>query len=484
MAATPIKNSQNTTVGIIAYELIVNPLFNVISDASGLGTSGETFLTTTSSNKVHFISPLKYSKERYLDNSIVIGEPFGEPAQQSTQKSNIGFATEILDYNQQEVDAAWDYLPKFNWGIVTKINHEESFKSILYLRILITFLCCIIIFFAIIFIAIFVMRFLRPIIEIRNNMVQLASGYFPGYMEYENIDEIKDTVNAMNDLITRLKHSTDFAQKIGKGDLNVKFEYSQGEDVLSRSLISMRENLARIEGENERRKWATEGIALHGEIVRNNSDTLSSLGESFISSLAEYIGAQHGGVYSIDQLNDSKLSSLTNSDITFSLIAKYAYDFPIDTESSQRTFKLGQGLIGQSALEKELIYIKNKKIGLTQISSGLGTAPAAHVLFTPLLVNQEVMGVIELASFAPFESYKIEFIKKVSESIASAILSLKSAERTKMLLSNSREITSSLKTKEEQLTQQQDKMQQEINNLKEDYTVAQNIIKKLGENKN
>jgi len=483
MALAPLKNKSNKTVAIIAAESSVKPIYNILTDSTGLGKTGESYITMKKKNKILFLSPLKFQPNSILNFEIKVGEPYSVPAQKSTMGHGHGFATEILDYDKNLVDAAWSYIPELNWGIVTKIEHEDSFKSIIFLRVLITFLCCSIIFFAIVFIAIFVKKFLQPFLDIRDNMILLSYGYFPEKVVYENDDEIKETTDAMNNLVERLIHSTEFAQKIGKGDLNAHFDYEKGEDVLSKALLSMRDSLALIEIENEKRKWTTEGIALHAEIIRKNNESLEKTCHAFLASLVHYIGAQQGGIYTINRITDSTTNSFERKSSVFELTASFAYDLS-EVRKILTNYQLGQGLIGQCALEKEIIYIKNHPTDFSHVSSGLGNADAMFVVFAPLMVNQEVLGVIEIASFEELESHKINFIEKVSEGIASAILSAKTSEHTIILLEESQKITEILKKKEFELVDQQTKLQLEIEKLQEENKFAFDLLEKLKNKQN
>ena len=383
------------------------------------------------------------------------------------------FKSEIIDHSGEVVDAVHSYLPELDWGLVTKINHAESFKAIDDLRNWTVFLCSLIIFFSIIIIAIFVKRFLKPIIDLRDNMISLAKGEFPQEIEYDNYDEIYDTVEAMNEFIYRLKISTDFAQKIGKGEISdTDTEVKLGSDVLSKSLITMRENLSKVEADSLKRKWATEGIAIHGELLRNNSTNINQLGKAFISSIVEYVGARHGGFFAIN--------SLDSEEVFFELVASYAYE--ID-EKKNTTFKLGQGLIGQCVEEKETIHITEAPQSLTKISSGLGAAPPGYILIIPLKIQKRVLGVLELASFQELASYQIDFIEKLGESVASSILSVKTNEQTQKLLKESQDIADSLQEKEEELKVRQLKVEEEQELLKEEFKRAQNTYTEIEKRK-
>lgn len=475
-AMYPIKDVNNITTKVVACEINLKPLYEAIADTAGLGETGETFITKRiSGKKVMVLSPLRNVYDAALKKVVTIGDATGLEIQNSVIPVENGqFRSELDDYNGNPVDVAYNYIDRLDWGIVTKIDHAESFKAIDGLRHWIIFLCAGIIFFAIIIIAIFVKRFLKPIIEIRDNMISLAEGDFPEDVEYDNYDEIYDTAEAMNEFVHRLKVSTDFAQKIGEGEIvDERRSLLLGSDVLSKSLLAMKENLSKVEEDNDKRKWVSEGIAIHSDVLRNNSSNIKDLGDALVSSLVRYVGAHHGGVFVIHDTSE-------NATPYYELVATYAYEVP---DGGNTKFRLGQGLVGQCALEKETIYLQNTPSEFTKISSALGSADAGNVLIVPLKLHEQVFGVLELASFSVFEPHKIEFIEKIGETVASAILAVKSNERTQKLLKESQYITDNLRKKEEELKIKQNVIEGEQEQLQGEFKKAQITIQKLKKEK-
>jgi GAF domain-containing protein len=308
-------------------------------------------------------------------------------------------------------------------------------------------------------------RFLTPIINIRDNLVALAKGNFPKNLDYDMTDEINDTTIALNNLVERLKNSTNFAKAIGEGNLNAQYYGKQTQDVLTTSLLRMQQSLKRIEEDNNRRKWATEGFAIHGELFRKNNTNINQLGEAFIRSIVPYINGVHGAVYAVSHVGSSSgVISLQEDDTYFELIGTYATEIK---EESYKKFRLGQGLVGQCAREKQTIIVNDESQSINFISSGLGKSKASHLLCVPMILNQQVMGVVELSSFEFFPKHVIEFIEMLGESFASAVMNVKNNYQTLNTLKEFEHTTEKLMHEQEELKHRYENALEEINLLRE-----------------
>ena len=136
--------------------------------------------------------------------------------------------------------------------------------------------------------------------------------------------------------------------------------------------------------------------------------------------------------------------------------AAYAYN---RRKFLKREIGEGEGLIGQSLRDKDTLYLTEIPEEYINIKSGLGDANPRALLIVPMLVNEEVMGMLELASFEPFPPYKIEFVQKLGESVGSSVASVRNNERTKVLLEDSQEMTEKLRTQEEEMLQNMEELQ-------------------------
>ena len=230
-------------------------------------------------------------------------------------------------------------------------------------------------------------------------------------------DEIGDMNKSLNDLIYGVNSYVDFAFNIEKGNLHSDFKPLSDNDKLGVSLLDMRKSIQiakeeelKREKENKRRNRANEAFAMFNELIRKGSDNISELSYLIISKLVDYVNGNQGGIFILNETDkDNQFLELT---------ASVAYNRRKFTE---KKINIGDGLIGACAFEKKKSYITNIPENYAEIRSGLGTASPKSILIVPLLMENNLIGVIELASLNEIEPYDIEFVEKVSESIAASL---------------------------------------------------------------
>lgn len=290
----------------------------------------------------------------------------------------------------------------------------------------------------------------RPVNFLKNVVVKLGRGELveDTRTKFSN-DEIGEMAGAMDTLVTGLKATTLFAENIGKGNYASDFKPLSSQDVLGNALIDMRNNLAKVAEDDKRRNWATEGLAKFGEILRTNNNDVSKLADEIIGNLVKYLNANQGGIYIVDDEKEG-------DEETMSMKACYAWDKK--KYLNQKIFK-GEGLAGQAWQEGDTIYLTDVPDNYVRITSGLGDSNPTCILIVPLKVNDQIFGVVEVASFNEIRDYEVEFVQKIAESIASTISSVKINARTQRLLSESQEMTEQMRAQEEEMRQNMEELQ-------------------------
>ncbi len=245
-----------------------------------------------------------------------------------------------------------------------------------------------------------------------------------------------------------------FTEKLINNEFEAELFLEDQDNPLGKSLINLRDNLKQGIGEQQQRKmeddqrnWVSEGLAKFGDILRISSDNMEDFAHNIISYLVKYLDANQGGFFLIEQEPEKEKY--------FDLKASYAYD---RRKFADKRIEWGEGIIGTAALEKQSIYMTDLPKGYLEITSGLGETTPDNLLIVPLFVQDEVMGIIELASFTTIKKFEISFVESIAESTAITLSSLRSSIRTSSLLKESQNQAETLAIQEERMRQSMEQL--------------------------
>jgi methyl-accepting chemotaxis protein len=293
-----------------------------------------------------------------------------------------------------------------------------------------------------------------PINRTKNILLSMGKGVLPKDKLPEGSDEVGQMAKALNLLVKGLTNIFGFSVEIGKGNFDSHFTPLSDEDVLGHSLVEMRNELKKASEEEKKRKeeddqrnWASQGLAKFSDILRKSSNDLEDLSYEIISQLVKYTSSNQGGMYVIND-NDKQ-------DIFIEMKACYAFD---RRKYLQRQISIGEGLVGRCYQEKEKIYLTEIPNEYIKITSGLGDDNPRALLIVPLVYNDVIYGLVELASFKKIPDYVIEFIEHVGESIAATISSVKSSIQTTYLLEQSQQQAEEMSAQEEEMRQNMEEL--------------------------
>src|SRR5215218_7297111 len=223
-----------------------------------------------------------------------------------------------------------------------------------------------------------------------------TEGKLGGQAEVPNVagtwKDLTDSVNLMaSNLTDQVRAIKDVAIAVTEGDLTrmIMVEAKGELDELKRNINQMIANLRQTTEKNEEQDWLKSNLAKFGRIMQGQKD-LDSVAGLIMSELTPLVGAQHGAFF----IKDGE-----SADAALALIASYAYKA---RKHVSNRFHLGEGLVGQSALEKKPILLTGIPEDYIQINSALGEAPPRNIIVLPILFEGDVKAVVELASFLPF----------------------------------------------------------------------------------
>jgi methyl-accepting chemotaxis protein len=267
-----------------------------------------------------------------------------------------------------------------------------------------------------------------------------------------------------------MKTNIDFAKEIADGRFDSEYELEE-DDQMGSALVEMRNNI-RIAAERElQEKFINVGIAEIGDIIRSNNENLEDLSFNLVSYLVKYMKLNQGGIFIVSD---------EENEIYLELKGCYAYE---RKKFLEKRIEPGEGLVGQCYLEQETIYMKDLPKDYIRITSGLGDASPNNLIVVPIKNEDVIEGVMELASFKHLNEYEIEFLKRVSENVATTIASAKINTRTKILYEQSQQQTEEMRAQEEEMRQNMEELsatQEEIERKSKEFENRFKAINETG----
>lgn len=296
--------------------------------------------------------------------------------------------------------------------------------------------------------------------------------------------ETKNERNIIERLINNLETASDFIKNISKEDYSAEWRglnennLEDNRESLAGELIAMRDQMKQVKEEDQRRLWKTEGLSRVAEITRKDQEDPQKLADHVISYLVKYVDANQGALYFLEEDNPEERYLF--------MVACYAYD---KKKFAEKKIAIGQGLVGQTFVEAKTLHLTKIPADYVAITSGLGEATPSSLLIIPLKFNEQIVGVIELASFSFFQPYQIKFLEEVGEIIASSFATVQINAKTKMLLEQSQQQAEEMRAQEEEVRQNMEELQatqeqmqrrtQELENSKENLEQKQEEIEQV-----
>jgi PAS domain-containing protein len=298
---------------------------------------------------------------------------------------------------------------------------------------------------------------LRPLVDILYFVEKLKIGDIEITEQEIPNNEFKRIYSGLLVIVENLKYLASIAIEIGKGNLNVSYKLRSENDILGKAILEMEERLKqsneeekKLKSESVNRAWISEGLAEFGMRLKDTNLTTKELFNTFLSALIDYINAVQGTIFQMHRRTDSQ------ENWYLELISAYAYH---QNKYLERKVLLGEGLVGMCAKERQSVIIKEVPGNYVFIKSAFGATVPKNIVIIPLIFNEIVYGVLEVATLSDFEDYKVEFLNQLSENIANTLAISESTEQTNLLLQQTQKQSSELMTREEELRQNLEELQ-------------------------
>ena len=247
-------------------------------------------------------------------------------------------------------------------------------------------------------------------------------------------------------LTTQLRAISDVATAVTKGDLTrsitveAQGEVAQLKDTINEMIRNLRDTTLK----NSEQDWLKTNLANFTRMLQGQRD-LMAVGRMILSELASVVGAQQGVFYLVQH---SAAGGTSEGDVKIKLLAGYAHR---ERTNGDTKLRLGEDLIGQAVLEKRRILLTDIPGQYVTISSGLVEVPPANIIILPVVFEDQVKAVIELASFQRFNSTHQTFLNQLTESIGIVLNTIEANSLTEDLLKQSQSLTNELQSRQLEL---------------------------------
>ncbi len=243
-------------------------------------------------------------------------------------------------------------------------------------------------------------------------------------------------------LTNQVRAIAEVATAVTKGDLTRSIQVEARGEVaeLKDNINTMIGNLRATTDRNQEQDWLKTNLARFTRMLQGQRD-LVTVGKLLLSELAPLVNARQGTVYQMQ-------SDAPDSSPTLSLLAGYAIG-----DDQSRRIQVGQGLVGQCALDKQRILLTKVPPGYTRVHSSLGSARPKNIVVLPVLFEGETKAVIELSALQPFTATHLTFLEQLTQSIGVVLNTIEATMRTENLLQQSQQLTLELQTRQTELQQ-------------------------------
>jgi len=448
--------ANNIFTGLVGYDITLNKLQDIVKDIRPFENSFG-FLV---SNKGIIAG---HASEELLNKSVA--ELFPDKAEENKilEKIENGIAFNIKEelvlggYNYVTFVPVQVGATTTPWSIVVSVPStiiNQKADKVFYTSII----AAVIMFFVLLFVILYISNTItKPITSFTQSLKDLARGVISDKLKIKlnTGDELEEMSIALSDCVDGLNAKAEFARSIEHGHLDTELKLQSNDDELGQSLAKMQESLISAKKAEELRNqedkiaaWINEGLNSFANILRQSHENIEELSYVLIYNLVKTLDVNQGGIFLIN--NDDYAEPVLNR------VASYAFD---RRKYEKKSFKMGEGLVGACAIEEDSIYIEDVPDDYIEVISGLGGANPSAILLMPIRHENQVLGVIELASFKKFPKHYIDFVDQVARNIGLTLLNVKNTERTNALLTQSKQQSEELAAQEEEMRQNLEELQ-------------------------
>ncbi|HTU07705.1 MAG TPA: HAMP domain-containing protein, partial [Trebonia sp.] len=288
-----------------------------------------------------------------------------------------------------------------------------------------------------------------------------TEGRLGGQAEVEGVSgtwkRLTESVNGLaSNLTTQVRAIAGVASAVAEGDLTQSITVNASGEVaeLKDNINLMVANLRETTRANREQDWLNTNLARLSSLMQGHRDPLE-VARLIMSELTPLVSAQYGAFYLAVAGRDGGSGA-------FERIAAYGFH-----RSGMTRFSLGEGLAGQAALDRVRILVEDAPPGYVTVGSGLGQSSQTHLVVLPILFEDQVVGVLELASLHRFSDLHLAFFDRFVPTVGVTINAIMANSRTEVLLGESQRLATQLQERSDELQRQQAELRRSNAELEE-----------------
>jgi len=370
----------------------------------------------------------------------------------------------ILQYiNKQHI--------KLNDKVIHVENQVKEYREVYYRRILTNFFILIFVVLGLnaLFFYYIDKYFNKPWQILEKSLQEISKGKIILIPQLSIVEEYKVIKESLNSMLKNLKEKNETIIELSKRNYNVEIETTV-EDEIGKSLLELKDDLLKSQQEalqyqetEENQKWVATGIAKIGAIMRQNTEDIEALTKNVLNEIIEYIGAVQGAIY---LYNENK------NVLEFTASVSYGKQ-----RIRNHVIEPYEGLLGTILVEKREYYYETVPENYMFLETGLGYTKPNSLFAFPLLFENVIYGVIELASLDKFQEYVRNFLLNLGNEIAITISYTKINVQTKKLLVQSNKQAHELQSNEKLFKKNQDNLKSLLRMTEQRLNEKEDILK-------
>ena len=297
--------------------------------------------------------------------------------------------------------------------------------------------------------AIFLTRSItKPLKYVMKRIEKIALGNLESNIHMDQKDEIGELANSFKHMQENQKKIVAVAKRVAESDFSTTLLPRSSKDELSFSLNEMSRRLKELSNRQNEMNWLNTGLSSLSEIMQGQK-SLDEIARDIIHFITGYVGAEVGCIYFLE-------------DDHYHLMAGHALSL---TEKSQIDWKPGEGLVGQTALEKQMLIEENIPVDYLVIQSGMGKTSPINLVIIPCIMENEVNALLEIGSLTKFSGVQLEFLRAIEKNIAVAVFSAQIRQQTQELLEMTQKQSAILEQQKEELRTSNEELEMKTSNL-------------------